>query len=351
MRLLAPRDAPRLLALATAVPPHRAEQGLARRFAADLFQGSFADLARLLPVFDHAGIEERRTAMPPAWYAHDHGPGERNRAYLATAEALLLEAAGKALDRAGLRAADIDAVVSVSSTGIATPSLEARIGERLGLRADVERTPLFGLGCAGGVLGLARAGALCAPGRRVLLLVVELCSLTLRRNDRSKANLVACALFGDGAAAAVLGEGDGPTLIAWGEHRFVDSLEVMGWRVEDDGLGVLFAVDIPMIVRERLPAVILRFLADAGQAPDSVDRWVLHPGGAKVLAALESGLGLGPSALDDAREVLRRFGNMSAPTVLFVLERALAEPSWRRGLLGALGPGFTAGLALIERTP
>jgi alkylresorcinol/alkylpyrone synthase len=343
---------PRLCSLATAVPPHRVDQGLARGFAADLFAGAHADLARLLPLFHNAGIEQRHLAMPPAWYRQAHGLAERNRRYLEIAEMLLLEAAEAALARAGLDASEIDAVVTVSSTGIATPSLEARIGDRLGLRGDVERTPLFGLGCAGGVLGLARAGALARarPGARVLLLVVELCSLTLRHGDRSKANLVACALFGDGAAAAVLAsEGDGPRLSATGERRWPASLDVMGWTVEDDGLGVLFAVAIPQIVRARMAEATAAFLATAGLGLGDVDRFVCHPGGARVIEALEESLGLGANALADARAVLARYGNMSAPTVLFVLERALADPTWRRGLISALGPGFSVGFGLLER--
>jgi len=342
----------RLLGLATALPPHRFTQDQARAAAAGVFAGAFADLGRLLSLYDHAGIDARHSAMPLAWHTAPHGLAERNRLYLEHAETLLLTAASRALARAGREAAAVDAVVTVSSTGIATPSLDARIADRLGLRADVERTPLFGLGCAGGVAGLARGAALAraAPGAVVLVLVVELCTLTLRLGDRSKANLVACALFADGAAAAVLGtDGSGPELLASGEHRWPDTLDVMGWTVADDGLGVLFAVTVPDVVRHRVRDAATSFLARHGLDLAGIDRWIAHPGGAKVLSAFEQAFALPPAALDDSRVVLRDCGNMSAPTVLFVLERALRAPGWRRGLVTAMGPGFTGSFAVIGR--
>jgi alkylresorcinol/alkylpyrone synthase len=342
----------RLGGLATAVPPHVIPQSLARTVAAGLFREGLPDIERLLPLFDNSGIEQRHSAMPPAWHLAGHGFAERNRAFIAAAEALLAEAALAALSRAGTAAEEIDAVVCVCSSGIATPSLEARVAERIGLRHDVARLPVFGLGCGGGVLGLARSAALARaePGTKVLLLVVELCTLTLRLHDRSKANLVAFALFGDGAAAAVLGTGcEGPVLGRAGEHRWPNSFDVMGWQVEDDGLGVLFSVKVPEIARQRMRGAATGFLERHGLTLGHIDRFICHPGGAKVVQALEHALGLAAGALDDARDALRRYGNMSAASVLFVLEQALAEPGWRRGLMTALGPGFSAGFMLVER--
>lgn len=310
-----------------------------------------ADLERLLSLFDHCGIATRRLVMPVEWYLRAGSFGERNRLFVAHAETLLLEAAGLALGRAGLTAAAVDAVVCVTSTGIAVPSLEARIADRLGLRADVARLPVFGLGCAGGVLGLARAAALARaePGSRVLLLVVEPCSLALRPSDAAKANLVACALFGDGAAAALLSTvGDGPRIVATGEHRWPGSLEVMGWRVEDDGLRVLFSPRIPELVRSRLGAATDAFLARCGLGRAAIDAFAVHPGGAKVVAALDEVLALPAADRTVAEETLRAYGNVSAVSVLLVLERRLRAARWRRLLVLALGPGFTAGFALLE---
>ncbi|MCS7266602.1 MAG: type III polyketide synthase [Geminicoccaceae bacterium] len=341
-----------LLALASANPPHLLTQAAAKEGARRLFGGRLDELERRLRLFDRCGIERRRIALPLDAYLEPAGFGRRNALFLASALALLEDATRRALAAAGLEAEAIDAVVTVCSTGIATPSLEAHLAERLGLRADVLRAPLFGLGCAGGVQGLARAAdfARARPGSRVLLLVVELCSLTLRLSDASLANLVACALFGDGAAVAILSSaGTGPRIGPTGEHRFRGTLEVMGWRVEDDGLGVLFAPTVPEIARSRLGGALAAFLERQGLAPADVDRWLCHPGGAKVLSALEEVLPAPAKGLEHARAVLAEFGNMSAPTVLFVLDRALAEPDWKRALLLALGPGFTAAFAIVER--
>lgn len=344
--------AARLLALATALPPHRFTQEEARRAAAETLADNRPELERLLPLFGNAGVAQRWSARPLAWHAAAPTFAVRNAAFLEAADELLLSAGRRALARAGLDAADVDHVVAVSSTGIATPGLEARLAERLRLRADAVRTPIFGLGCGGGVMGLGRAAALARaePGCRVLLLVVELCTLALRLGDRSPANLVACALFGDGAGAAVIStDGVGPALVATGEHRWPDTLDVMGWRIEDDGLGVLFSVRVPEIVRERMGAATAAFLARHALGIGEIERWISHPGGAKVIQALEQALDLPAYALDDARAVLRDCGNMSAASVLFVLDRALAAPGWRRGLMTAMGPGFSAAFALLQR--
>ncbi|MEX2009253.1 MAG: 3-oxoacyl-[acyl-carrier-protein] synthase III C-terminal domain-containing protein, partial [Dongiaceae bacterium] len=255
------------------------------------------------------------------------------------------------LGRAGVGVDKIDCIVAVSTTGIATPSLDALLMERLSLRRDIRRLPVFGLGCAGGVIGLSHAAALAraAPEARVLFLVVELCGLTFRHGDQSNGNIVATALFGDGAAAALIGcDGDGPALGPGGAHTWPGSLDVMGWRVADDGLGVLFSRDIPSLVRTEFRAAAEAFLERHGLTLADIDRLVCHPGGAKVLDALEQTFGQTRGTMTEARSVLRDYGNMSAATVLFVLERALANGADGRLLLSALGPGFTAGFQILE---
>ncbi len=342
----------RIAGLASAFPEHVLPQPVARQAAARLFEGRIGELRRLLSLFDHAGIETRRCCMPVSWYLGRHGFAERNRLYLEHAERLGCRAVRRALEHAGITVREVDALICVSSTGVATPSLDARIAERLGLREDVERTPLFGLGCAGGILGLARAARLARadPGGRVLLLVVELCSLTLRHGDPSKANLVACALFGDGAAAVVLdGAKRGVMVTGAGERRLPDSLEVMGWRIEDDGLGVLFSPRIPEIARSRVRPALEDFLERSGLGFRDLDAVAVHPGGAKVLAALADALDLAPADVHLAASVLREVGNVSAVSVLVVLERLLARDDWRRALAVAMGPGFTIGSVLLER--
>ena len=347
---------PRILSIATAVPPYRLDQDDVVRRAAEIFDGSFADLERLLPVYGNAAIESRYSCVPIEWYMADHGFAERNRLYIENATALLERAAADCLAAAHLGPQDVDAIVAVSTTGIATPSLDALLMERLPFRRDTQRLPVFGLGCAGGVLGLSRAAALsrASPDSRVLFLVVELCALTFRRRDRSKSNIVATALFGDGAAAALLScnggdDDDGPVVVGWGEHTWPNSLDIMGWDVTDDGLGVLFSRDIPTLVRTELRAVAEHYLETQNLTLDDIDSFVCHPGGAKVIDALEEAYGVPQGGLSHTREVLRDYGNMSAATVLFVLERTLANANGaRRHLLSTLGPGFTAGFLTLE---
>jgi len=346
---------PRLLAVATAVPPYALDQDDVIERVKLLF-GRAPDLDRLLPVFVNTGIERRYSCVPLEWYDRAHGWPERNRIYLASALDLLEAATNRVLSLTGRHKGDIDSIVVVSTTGIATPSLDALLIERMGLRRTVQRLPIFGLGCAGGVLGLARAAsqAAVAPGKTMLFLVVELCALSFRRDDWSKSNIVATALFGDGAAAALLStDGEGPALVAAGEHTWPGSLDVMGWEVADDGLRAIFSRDIPKLVTTQLRDAASEFLSRRGLAIRDIDRFVCHPGGSKVIAALEHAFGLGQGALVEARAVLRDYGNMSAATVMFVLERMLAKACatgarWERALMNALGPGFTAGFLVID---
>lgn len=349
---------PRLLGLATAVPGHVLHQEDVRALAGRLFGDSSGRLPqRLAAVFDHAEIATRASCMPRDWY---EGPAlgwtARNALYETHATALLQETAERVLSESGLAASAIDAVVTVSTTGIATPSLDARLMNRLPFRRDVQRLPVFGLGCAGGVLGLNRAADLARamPGRRVLLLAVELCALTFRADDRSRSNLIATALFGDGAAGAVVSthpddaKSSAPALIAGAEHTWPESEGVMGWRVADNGLGVLFSRDIPRLVTTEFAPVLDSILEAWDLRRTDFAATACHPGGAKVVAALESLFALPEGGMHEARAVLRDFGNMSAPTVLFVLERVLAARPRGPILATALGPGFTAGFTLLH---
>lgn len=340
------RPIPRLISIATTVPCYalRQEEIVAR--AARILPGLSQDsLSRMLPIYENAGIETRYSCVPVDWYEEPHGLAEKNRLYLSNAVDLMETVVRQSIDRAGLNSDDIDAVIAVSSTGIATPSLDALLAERLSLRRDIERLPVFGLGCAGGVLGLSRAATIARadPGKTVLLVVVELCGLTFRRDDHSKANIVATALFGDGAAAALVRCGDdGAALEYCGEYTWANSLEVMGWRVEEDGLGVVFSRDIPTLTRNEFRDVALSFLRRKNLTFGDIAQFDCHPGGAKVLDALEDAFDLRPGALKISRDVLRDFGNMSAATVLFVLERSLRDAVGGRHLMSSLGPGFTA---------
>jgi alkylresorcinol/alkylpyrone synthase len=334
------------------VPPYALGQAEVAARARHLFaETASIDLDRMMPVFANAGIERRYSCVPIDWYDRPHGWVERNALYLDHALELLERATRSVLAQARLQPRDIGAIVAVSTTGIATPSLDALLIDRLGFDPRTRRLPIFGLGCAGGVIGLSRAATLArvVPDSRVLLLVVELCALTFRKRDTSKSNLVATALFGDGAAAAILAcDGTGAALAGSGEHTWPGSLAVMGWEVAEDGLKAVFSRDIPTIVRDQLRDAATEFLAREDLTLQDIQEFICHPGGAKVLPALEEAFGLAAGTLADERAVLRDFGNMSAATALFVLERRLGRGARGRMLMTALGPGFTAGFQLLE---
>jgi alkylresorcinol/alkylpyrone synthase len=346
-----------LTGLATAAPAYVLRQDDVVRRVRALFGERRLDIERLLPAFGNAGIETRRSCVPIEWYLSPSDWKTRNALFIDNAIELLAEATETCLAQAGVPLGAVDCLVVVSTTGVATPSLDARLMNRLGFRSDVTRLPVFGLGCAGGVLGLSRASAMAQarPGSKVLCLVVETCGLTFRANDPSKSNVIAAALFGDGAAAALLesapagslpraGQRLGPS----GEHTWPGSLDVMGWEMENDGLGVVFSRDIPALIQERMGAAVDDFLARHGLTRSDLDGYVCHPGGAKVVSALEEVFGLTPGGLTEARTVLRDYGNMSAVTVLFVLERMRRSGMKGRYLMTTLGPGFTAGFQILE---
>jgi len=341
-----------LISLATAVPPNIFLQKDVLAAAWDVFGPRLPQFETLSSIFANTGIIKRHGVKPFDWYLQPRGWPERTKAFLEGAEALFVEAAEKALANAQLSAGEIDAIVTVCSTGIATPSLEARVAGRMGFRADVSRVPVFGLGCAGGVSGLSIAARLAQarPGANVLLLAVELCSLALRLDELTKANIVATSLFGDGAAALILRAGDGgATRIEHsGEHLWPDTLGIMGWNVDPEGFGVIFQRTIPDFVTENLKPAVTRILEGMQLTMADIDRVICHPGGARVITALETALELHQGTLDHERQVIADCGNMSAPTVLFVLERARKAGLPPRSLLTALGPGFTASCVTLR---
>ena len=335
-----------LVSLATSVPPHTFLQKDVLAAAWDVFGNRFPDFERFSSIFTNTGIVKRHGVKPFDWYLEPRGWPERTEAFLEGAEALFIDVAGKALASADLDAADVDTVVTICSTGIATPSLDARVARRMGFRSDVSRVPVFGLGCAGGISGLSIASRLAQarPGTYVLLVAIELCSLALRLDELTKANIIATSLFGDGAAAIVLRAGDGgATQIEHaGEHLWPNTLDVMGWSVDPLGFGVILRRTIPEFVTSELKPALTQILARMRLSMSDIDRFICHPGGAKVINAIETALALDQGTLEHERQVIADYGNMSAPTVLFILERARAKGLPPRSLLTALGPGFTA---------
>jgi len=340
-----------LAGLATALPPHELPQREVAKEATSMFAGRYAEFERLLPVFESTGIETRYSVRPFDWFREDHGWPDRTQVYLEGATALFVDATAGALADAGLAANEVDIAVTVSSTGIATPSLEAHAMQAVGFRDDVLRVPVFGLGCAGGVSGLAIAADLARsnPGANVLLVAVEVCTLAFRTDKMTKANIVATALFADGAAAAVVSSkplGKGATVPMKigpaGQVTWSNTLDIMGWSVDPVGFGAIFSRNIPTLVQERMRPAAETVLARHNLEVDDFDRVAFHPGGTRVIEALTEVFDLPTEALATEREVLRKHGNMSAPTVLFVLAEKRRQSAEGSMLMAALGPGFTA---------
>jgi alkylresorcinol/alkylpyrone synthase len=257
-------------------------------------------------------------------------------------------AAREALARAGVNAGDIGQIVFVSTTGTMTPSLPSRMIAAMGFAADTRCVPLFGYGCAGGVIGLGVAADLfrAVPGKPVLLVSLELCSIAYDHARMDKKDMVALALFADGCAAAVIGAGEGPELSAFASHVWPDTLDMMGWEIGDTGFDLVLARDIPLFVNSHFAPVCDAFLAEHGLAKTDMAEPACHPGGGRVVDALAEYFG---DELAATRNVLRQNGNMSSPTVLFVLEALLAAgPMTKPTLMTALGPGFVGAMGLLK---
>jgi alkylresorcinol/alkylpyrone synthase len=340
-------DAPRILSVATALPPHRVGQEEAKTFARGMFSRRDGDIERLLPIFDNVNVDSRYFCVPVEWFERDHGFPEKNALYVEHALDLSEKAASRALDRIGAGPEDVGAVFFVSTTGIATPSLDSKLIFRLGLSEHTRRIPIWGLGCSAGASGLARASehARLYPDKLVLLVAVELSGLTFQRGDRSRSNLISTSLFADGAAAVLLGSTGGPEILGSYSTTWPDTEDVMGWELVETGLKVQLSKSVPAIVQAKFRDNLEDACASLGLDFDELEHFVLHPGGSKVLDAFESVLGLEPGGLATSRDVLRDCGNMSSVTVLFILERFLESREFARGDLGvlsAMGPGFSA---------
>ena len=339
---------PKLLSLATAVPEHELRTEDVIIEATKIFGGRQEDFDRMMPVYANTGINMRYSVCTYDWFREEQGWPERSEAFVVGASHLFGVVSARALEQAGLAASEIDTIVMISSTGIATPTIEARVMSELGFRDDVNRVPVFGLGCAGGIAGLSLAARLAAaqPDTNVLVVVIELCSLTFRRDEMTKSNIVATALFGDGAAAAVLStsaKNAHGEIEFMGEHTWPETIGVMGWRMDNQGFSAIFSRSIPELALRDLRPAADQFLRGHNLNLSHIGAYSFHPGGAKVITALETAFDLESGKLANERKILAGYGNMSAPTVLFVLEQGLKENFSGRRFVSALGPGFTAG--------
>lgn len=340
-----------ILSLATANPPFRLSQAEAAIRAKELFPR----LTKLWPLYDNTGIEVRYNCEPIEWYLKPHSWKERTAAFHKHALNLLEQVTVEATTAAGIELGAIDMIVTNTITGLAIPSLDAMLLNRLKLAPTVERLPIFGLGCGGGVAGLARATRLAqtAEAAHVLFLTVDLCSLCLRVNDASPAMFVSSALFGDGAAGVVLhntkmGSAGGPRILAIGEWSWRQTEHIMGWDIKEDGFGIVLSAELPSLMERELGPALQAFLDRNGFRLSDFNGFLFHPGGRKLLETMEAALGLTRDQLQHSWDVLRDYGNMSSATALFVLDRAMQSGARGLHLLAAFGPGFSAYFVAVE---
>ena len=348
--------APHIAGTAVALTAHRYNQDEVASVLTKVGGPEFARFAQT------SGVDTRSLALPLSRYPELTGFTEANSAYVEVAAELGEQAVRSALQAAHVAPEEVDAIVMVSSTGVAVPTIDARLASRIGFRPDIKRIPLFGLGCVAGAAGLARVHDYLRgfPGHVAVLLSVELCSLTLQRDDTSIPALIGVCLFGDGAAAVVATGADwvpvapmanrGPTVLATRSRLFPGTVDVMGWNVSSSGFGLVMSRDVPRMADDYLGEEVNRFLADHGLTTGDISTWICHPGGPKVLDAIERAVGLPPEANVHSRESLRENGNFSSASVFDVLHRTLATPppAGSLGVMLAMGPGFSFELLLLS---
>ena len=335
--------------------PYKVDQQDAKNYARQLFS-DFPAIESLLPSFDNTEIQRRNFCKPFSYYEQAHNFEENNDAYVECSLRHSIEAIEDCIVRSNVRRNDITDLIFVSSTGLATPSLDALIINKLKLNPNVNRTPVFGLGCAGGVSGFAKACAFATANADavVLLVAVELCSLTFMKKDLSKSNFIATSLFSDGIAACII-KGDNHKkktdieYVASQSRLYYDSLDVMGWDFKDSGFKVIFSQDIPTIINKNVKDDIMSFLSKQGLGLENISNFIFHPGGKKVLEAYKNALAVGGDFLENTRETMNENGNRSSVTVLYVLEKFLSKGfKDGYGLMLALGPGFSSEMVLLQ---
>ncbi|MCH8029947.1 MAG: type III polyketide synthase [Candidatus Dadabacteria bacterium] len=351
---------PKVVSIGVADAPYSYSQSEVKDFVAGLFSDSGEFIQKMIRVFDNSGIEFRHFINEKDWYSKPRTFVERNSVYLNNARAMAARALSACIEEAGLGAREVEHIIFVSSTGISTPTIDAVLYNEFDFDSHIKRTPIWGSGCLGGAVGLSRAMEFTRAyaDSCVLVVAVELCSLAFQLGDCTKSNVVASALFSDGAACALVVGAEhrlhhlpGVSLIDSMSTTYPDTLDVMGWDVSDSGLRVIFSKDIPTIVRGLVKDSIVELLYGRGLELEQVVRYLAHPGGMKILQAYRDALGLGEKSLEISKEVLRTHGNMSSPTVLYVLKDYLRSGAGKEGELGiitALGPGFGSELILFE---
>ncbi len=350
----------KVISVGTAQVPYEYNQSEAKDFARMLFSDDRNNIERMLEVFDNSMIETRRFVHSKEWFENNKSFKERTESFLNNSLLLSKSAIGDCMENYGGDYSDFDHIIFVSSTGVATPSIDALLINELKLDTHVKRTPIWGLGCAGGAAGLSRAleYTKAYPESAVLLIALEICSLAFHGEDYSKSNIVSTALFSDGAAAVIVAGKDSKLygcsdlkLIGSLSTTYYDSLDVMGWEIVNDGFKAIFSKDIPSIVRDKVRGNIKELLSVYGLTISDLKHYAVHPGGPKVINEYEASLGLREGTFKYSRKVLREHGNMSSPTVLYVLKELMEGEDFNEGdygIISALGPGFSSELLLFK---
>jgi alkylresorcinol/alkylpyrone synthase len=340
---------------ATAVPPHVLSREVVKDRIGGVFGLDGAKLDALREVIDNSAIDQRYSVFPPEYTIEPRPLARINAEYQEKSVELGLQVADRALAQAGMTPTDVDMLITVSCTGVMIPSLDAHIATIMKFRPDVRRLPITELGCAAGAAGLGRTWEYLSafPDRTALLVAVEIPTLTFQRGDSSQANLISAVLFGDGAAGVVVTgrEAPGPRILASECFLFPNSLAAMGFDLRDSGFHIVLSKDVPELIRERVKGLAQGFLSRQGLRQEDISAFLLHPGGQKLLSFMQEELGLSRSDTEISWNILRRYGNLSSASVLFILNEWLVQkemPSGSYGLLMAFGPGFTAEMILLQ---
>lgn len=336
--------------------PFKISQEQAQQCAKEVFKPSFPEIERMLGVFKNTEINTRNFCKPLDYYKALHTFGEQNAEYISVSLEYSVKAIEECIVSAGIKKEEITDIIFISSTGLATPSLDALIINRMRLNQNINRTPIFGLGCAGGVSGFSKASVLAKtnPNAVVLLVALELCSLTFLRNDYSKSNFVGSSLFSDGVSACIIVGDNHHTknnihFLASQSKLYYNSLDVMGWEFLSEGFKVLFSQDIPDIISKNIYNDVTSFLEKQQLTLADIKNFIFHPGGKKVLAAYTESLPVKGDFLKNTRDIMAENGNMSSPTVLYVLERFISQGfEDGYGLMLAMGPGFSSEMAILQ---
>jgi len=346
-----------IVATATAVPPYQMTREATKQAMQQAFRLDARRMAAVLSIFDNAQVERRYSVFPIEYMLHPRSLSRTNGEYQEHAIALARQVAQDCLAQAGVQPAEVDFLISVSCTGYIIPSLDAYLVGDMGFRPDVRRLPITELGCVGGAMALSRARELVRafPGATALVIAVELPTLTLQLNDYSPANLISCALFGDGAAAALVTSRDmpGAQILGTTAYFFPDSLGAMGFDLRDNGFHMVLSRDVPDLIRGEIGQIVTTFLAQHGLTLEQLTAFLLHPGGKKILNDLERCLGIAGDKTAPSWEVLRDYGNLSSATLLFVLREWLTNRrpgAGAYGLMAGFGPGLSAELLLLRFT-